>query len=67
MWEDAKIKNMTVQATQGFRQVRAARMGNTLIKCLTFGVPFYEDDVWNGKFAKRIVSSPIFTIFSPAE
>ena len=25
---------------------------------------FYEYDVWNGKFAKRIVSSFIFTIFS---
>ena len=25
---------------------------------------FYEGDVWNGKFAKRIVSSLIFTIFS---
>ena len=30
MWEDAEIKNTMVQATQGFRQVRAARMRNTL-------------------------------------
>jgi len=28
---------------------------------------FYDDDVWNGKFTKRIVSSPIFTIFSRQE
>ena len=30
MWEDAEIRNTMVQATQGFRQARAARMRNTL-------------------------------------
>ena len=36
----------------------------SIIKCLTIGVLFYEGDVWNGKFAKRIISSSIFAIFS---
>ena len=30
MWGDTEIKNTMVQATQEFRQVRAARMRNTL-------------------------------------
>jgi len=29
-----------------------------------FGSYFYDDDVWNGKYVKCVLSNPIFAIFS---